>query len=75
MVILSNCLNKKIYEHLHSGFRSIVSMSAHRQNRKTQITEKYLMRKYRNYFQLCKLNVLQNEGKTCKSRYTETVKG
>jgi hypothetical protein len=34
MVKFSNVLNKKIYEHVHTGFRSILTVGSERTNRK-----------------------------------------
>ena len=56
LLILSNIFNRKKYEHLHNGFRAILSEGVERQQRKYQITEKYLTRKLSNYFQRFKLN-------------------
>ena len=38
LLILSNVFNRKQYEHLHNGFRSIAMEGAERQRRKYQIT-------------------------------------
>ena len=75
LIILSNSFNKKLYQNLHHSFRAILRVGTDRQNRKTHITEKYLMRKYRNYFQIFKFNVHQQETKTWKNKYTEAIKG
>lgn len=60
---------------MHHSFRAINLVSSNRQNRKAQITEKYLLRKLSNYFQIFKYSVYQGEVKNWKERYTGTVKG
>ena len=50
MIKFSNIINKKYFEHVHNGFRSIMAEGEERTNRKREIVEKYLMKKFRSYF-------------------------
>ena len=74
MVKFSNIINKKYFEHVHNGFRSIMAEGEERTNRKREIVEKYLMKKFRSYFLLFKNALTKTEINVWKSKYTSSIK-
>lgn len=74
MIKFSNLLNKKIYENIHHSFRSILSAGNQKTNRKREIVEKYLTRRFRNYFIAFKNATLHTEINIWKSKYTDVIK-